>query len=411
MDRLRHAADLPIAVRLVAYAVTLIGYIFYCYNFVVVDFVRPYLVSELGFSIQQTAIIFSAQGVGITIGAVCWAGFVARAGRRRAAAAIAAAIGLTAALQAGSSDFATWIGARALLAATLGGYYVVATSLVVALFPVSVRGKMIAINSGMYPTSNILVGLLGAGLGDSHWHLLLWIGALPLPLSLVLYAVLPDDRRYRAYDDLEDMPRAVGSWGEMFSRQWRWKTIGCIALSGMDFNAYSLFFGFVTLYIKQSLGMSAAAMGSIVATISTGSLIGGFFWAILSDRFGRRMPLVGYVLAAAAILVFLHLGSNAPALAVSGFVYGFGLACTSAWGAWFAEIFPVHLRPHGAALFHAGHVLAIGAPLFAAWATATVGLATAMSFASLVYVAGAALWLMLPETLSRRRRELAPAAV
>lgn len=390
-------------IRLVAYAVTLVGYILYCYNFVVVDFVRPYLVSDLNFSIKQTAIIFSAQGVGITIGAICWAGFVARAGRRRAAAAIAATIGLTAALQAGSNDFATWIGARAMLAAALGGYYVVATSLVVALFPAAVRGKLVAINSGMYPSANIIVGLLGAGLGDAHWHLLLWIGVLPLPLSLILYAVIPDDRRYRAYDDAEDLPTERGSWREMFSREWRWKTIGCVALSGIDFNAYSLFFGFITIYIKQSLGMSAAAMGTIVATISAGSLISGFVWAILSDRFGRRMPLVGYLLAAAAIVVFLRVGANASALAAAGFVYGFGLACTSAWGAWFAEIFPIHLRPHGAALFHAGHVLAIGAPLFAVWAMATVGLATAMSFASLVYVAGAALWFVLPETLSRRR--------
>lgn len=399
---LPHAADVPMALRLVAYVAVLVGYILYCYNFVVVDFVRPYLVSDIGFSIEQTAIIFSAQGVGITIGAICWAGFVARAGRRRAAAAIAAAIGLTAALQAASGDFATWVGARALLSAALGGYYVVATSLVVALFPAKARGKLIAINSGMYPTSNIVVGLLGAGLGDAHWHWLLWIGALPLPLSLILYAVIPDDRRYRAYDEVEDAPAVTGTWREMLGPQWRWKAIGCVALSGIDFNAYTLFFGFVTVYIKQTLGMSATAMGAIVATISTGSLIGGFFWAVLSDRFGRRMPLVGYLLAAASIPLFLHFGADARMLAAAGFAYGFGLACTSAWGAWFAEIFPLNLRPHGAALFHAGHVLAIGAPLFAAWAMNTVGLATAMGFASLVYVAGAALWFMLPETLNRR---------
>jgi MFS family permease len=398
-----HAGDLPMTMRLAAYVVTLVGYILYCYNFVVVDFVRPYLVTDVGFSIEQTAIIFSAQGIGITIGAICWAGFVARAGRRRAATAIAAAIGLTAALQAGSDSFITWVGARALLAAALGGYYVVATSLVVALFPAGARGKMVAINSAMYPTSNIIVGLLGAGFGDTHWHILLWIGALPLPLSLLLYLLIPDDRTYRAYDDGEEQEAAKGSWREMLAPEWRWKAIGCVALSGIDFNAYSLFFGFVTIYIKQTLGLSAAVMGSIVATISTGSLIGGFLWAILSDRFGRRMPLVGYLLAAVSILVFMAVGDDVTTLAIAGFAYGFGLACTSAWGAWFAEIFPIHLRPHGAALFHAGHILALGAPLFAAWATSTIGLATAMALASAVYVSGAILWFILPETLSRRR--------
>ena len=137
---LKLATDIPLRTRLVAYAVVLVGYLLYCYNFVVTDYVRPYLVGSLGFSVQQTAYISSAQNIGITLGAVVWAGFIARAGRRKAATAIAAAIGITAALQASSGSVAMWIGARGLLAAALGGYYVVATSLVIALFPTSVRG-------------------------------------------------------------------------------------------------------------------------------------------------------------------------------------------------------------------------------------------------------------------------------
>ncbi len=400
-----NAAGIPLTRRMLAYVVTLVGYILYCYNFVVVDYVRPYLVSDLRFSVEQTAYIFSAQNVGITIGAVCWAGFVARAGRRRAALAVAAAIGVTAAVQAASGALTTWIGARALLAAALGGYYVVATSLVVALFPVQARGKLIAINSAMYPTSNILVGVLGAAFGDAHWHWLLWIGVLPLPLSLLLYAVIPDDRRYRAYDD--DAPDAAtsekGSWREMLGPHWRWLTIGCVLLSGIDFNAYQLFFGFVTLYVHQARGMSAAGMGAIVATISTGSLVGSFVWAVLSDRLGRRFPLVGYLVSAAAIVAFLRPGLSEAQLSVAGFVFGFGLTCTTAWGTWFAEMFPLRLRPHGAALFHAGHILALGAPLLAAYVSTRFGLVTAMGLASVVYVAGALLWWMLPETLARTR--------
>ena len=396
------AAQIPLRTRLIAYAVVLAGYLLYCYNFVVTDYVRPYLVSSLHFSVQQTAYISSAQNVGITLGAVVWAGFIARAGRRKAAAAIAAAIGITAALQASSGSVAMWIGARGLLAAALGGYYVVATSLVIALFPVSVRGKMIALNSAMYPASNIIVGALGGALGDAHWHLLLWIGALPLPLSLLLFAVVPDDKRYRAFDDVAEVAVA-GSWREMLGPGFRWLTLGCVLLSGIDFNAYQLFFSFLTLYLHDVRGASAVVMGDTVAIVSTGSLIGGFVWAALSDRLGRRFPLVGYLLSAAAIIVFLRAPLSAGQLAYPGFVFGFGLACTSAWGAWFAEIFPLRLRPHGAALFHAGHVLALGAPLAAAYASRTLGLASAMMLASVVYVAGALLWWRLPETLERKR--------
>ncbi len=385
---------------MLTFGVVLIGYILYCYNFVVIDYVRPYLVSQLHFSVRQTAIISSAGTVGITAGALCWAAIIARAGRRRAAAAIAAAIGATAAVQAMSGVFVTWAAARMLLAAALGGYYVVSTGLVVALFPPEARGKLIALNSAMYPLSNILVAAIGAGLGDAHWHVLLWIGALPLPLAVLIYAVIPPDDSYHAFDDTGP-EHAAGSWSEMLERRWRWMTIGCVLLSGIDFNAYQLFFSFVTLYMKQVRLASATEMGLVIAVISAGSLIGTFAWAAVADRFGRRAPLTGYLLCGAAILVFLYAGLSSSALVVPSFVFGFGLSCTTAWGVWFAEMFPQHLRPYGVALFQAGHILSIGAPLFAAFASESIGLVGAMSLAPLIYLAGAALWARLPETLGR----------
>lgn len=399
----RHASEIPLGRRVAVYLVALVGYTLYCYNFVVADYVRPYVVSELGFSVGQTAIVSSAGNIGITIGAIFWAGFVAWVGRRWSAFAVAAAIGLSAAILAGSSAFAVWVPVRGLLTAALGGYYVVATGLVVALFPPGVRGKLIALNSAMYPAANMFVGLLGGWLGDANWHLLLWIGALPLPVALALLLVIPSDRSYRAYDETEASASAPpGSWREMLTVRWRWLALGCVTLSGLDFNAYQLFQGFVTLYLKNDLGMAAQPMGNIVALTSGGSLVGSFFWAWLSDRWGRRLPLLGYVVCAAAVLAFLHLDAGYAGLVVSGVVFGFGLTCTTAWGPWFAEMFPLHLRPHGAALFHAGHILALGSPLFAAWASEGLGLATAMSLAALVYLLGAALWFFLPETLDRK---------
>jgi MFS family permease len=183
---LRHASEIPLARRIAVYLVVLLGYTLYCYNFVVADYVRPYVVSDLGFTVAETAVVSSAGNIGITVGAIFWASFVAWAGRRWAAGAVAAAIGLSAAILAAFSAFEVWVPARALLTAALGGYYVVATGLVVALFPAGVRGKLIALNSAMYPGANIVVGLLGGWLGDDQWHILMWIGALPLPLAFVL---------------------------------------------------------------------------------------------------------------------------------------------------------------------------------------------------------------------------------
>lgn len=406
----RHARDLDLALRVIAYLSVLLGYIFYCYNYIVVGYVRPYLVTQVGFTVSDTALIAMAGNVGVTIGAVAWAGFIARAGRRKAVILIAVGIGTLAIIQASTRILGIWIGSRFLMDALLGGYYVVATSLVVALFPAQNRAKLIALNSAMYPGANILIGVLGGWLGDEHWPVLLWLAAAPLPIALLLYFTVPDDRTYNAYDD--DGPEGEdrgGRWAEMFTPRLRWLMIGCVVLSGLDFNAYQLFQGFITLYVKNELGMSAVAMGAIVAFTSAGAFIGNFFWAVIADRFGRKPPAVGYVLAAVMVLVFVRPGLDQTALSAIGFVFGFGMSCTTAWGAWFAELFPGRLRAHGAALFHVGHILALGSPLLAAYMVDAMGMTTSMSMAAIVYVAGAALWFAMPETRKRTPALLAQA--
>ncbi len=406
-----HARDVPLRWRVAAYGFVLIGYLFYCYNFNVFDYVRPYLISAQGFSLGQTAQIAVVQNVGVTVGAFVWADILARTGGRRGAALVCAVLGAGAVAQALAQHFPAWIGARALVMTTVAGYYVVATGAVVTLFPAEVRGKLVALNSAMFPCSNILIGLLGGALGDGGWRWLLWVGAAPLALAPLLYLLVPDDRRVRGYDD-EDAaspttaprPEAGGSWREMLGGRWRALTVGCILLSGIDFNGYQLFLSLLTVYLKQVEKASASVMGQTVALVSVGSLVGNFIWAALSDRFGRRSTLVGYLLCALCVVVFLYGGLGFTAQRVVGFAFGFGLSCTAAWGAWFAEMFPPRLRPHGAALFHGGHALAFAAPLFSAWASARFGLAPAMAAAAVVYVAGAALWAVLPETVGRRAR-------
>ena len=389
--------------RVAAYLVVLIGYLFYCYNFNLVDYVRPYLVSDYKFSLTQTATFSVAANIGITIGALCWASFIARTGLRWSVLVVAGSIGTIAVLQALSTSFEMWFGLRGFMAAALGGYYVVATGIVVALFPASARGKLIALNSATYPLSNIMRGALGGALGDSNWHILVWLAAAPLLVAPVAFLLMPTGRTLAAVEQDDGLPRAplIGGWRGMLSPRLRWITIGCVVLSGIDFNAYQLFASFMTLYMKQSLGYDAAQVGATIAMLGSGSLVGGFFWAWLSDRYGRRSAAIGYVITAATVLAFLFGGFTGFSLNLVALGFGVGMSCTSAWGVWFAELFPEHLRPYGASLFHAGHAIAMGAPIFFAYASPTLGLQWTMASAAVIYILGAGLWVMLPETLGR----------
>lgn len=394
---MRQATEAPVTARgVAAYIVILIGYFLYCYNFNVVDYVRPYLVSNYGFSIVQTTNLSIAQNIGVTIGAFSWAALVVRFGHRAAAVAIMIGMGTVAIMLASTTGFAEWLVLRGLLAATLGGFYVVTTAVVVAIFPAHLRGRLIAVTAATYPVSNIVLGALGASLGDNGWHWLLWIatGSLLLaPFALIIPRSVTTSSAIA-----EDAELASGGWAEMLSPRLRWRTLGCVLLSGIDFIAYGLAAAFMTLYFRQVRGVDAVGVGVMVSLLSAGSLVGTFAWAWVSDRFGRRIAAVGYVMAAAALLLLLFSSASATFLIAA---FGFGLSCNASWGAWFAELFPDHLRPYGAALFHGGHIVAMLGPLFVNLFTPRYGLVPTMIVAAPVYLIGALVWLLLPETLRR----------
>ena len=65
--RISHASDIPISAKVVAFSFILMGYFFYCWNWVVIDYVRPYLVDDLGMTLNQTALLYSVESFGAIV--------------------------------------------------------------------------------------------------------------------------------------------------------------------------------------------------------------------------------------------------------------------------------------------------------------------------------------------------------
>jgi MFS family permease len=404
---MQRADQLSLRSRVIAYAAILGGYFYYCYNWLLTDYVRPYLMSNYAMSLDDTAILSVTQNVGVTIGSLVAATVLARIGRRWGAVIIALATGALTGVNLLAIDLTSWIGLRGAISLFLGGYYVAANSLMVSLFPPQYRARLAALNSGMFSMAEIALGGIGAAAGDQGWRLLLWFGAVPpVILGILMLWVVPDDRRVLGYGEeggTADAARRIGTWGEMLSGPWRRYTLTCLVLAGLNFTGYQLFSSFVTVYLKQVRGFDAQDMGAIVALIGAGSLTGGFFWAWIADRFGRRMNLFGFVGIGAFIVLFLIAPHDKVLLSTLGFLYGVCLSCTYPWGVYFTEIFPSHLRPYGAALFHGGHIISLSAPLLVSWAAGRWGLVIGMGLAPIVFVCGALLWSTLPETLRSAR--------
>lgn len=394
-----HAKDIALRYRVLAFVVMLIGYLFYNYNFLVVSYVRPHLISDFGMSLVGTARLSVAQSVFVTIGAFVAAPVIARFGRRKTMFAAAFMMGAMAVVCANTHGFAGWLTGQSIMAVVMATYYVAGINLVVALFAQKHRAMLTAISSGLFSVAEIMLGGLGATLGGDHWIWIVWVGATPLILSPLILFFVPKDRTFIPYGAKAGAPPSSGGWGEMLSSRWRRYTFSCAALAGINFTGYAIFSGFVTLYLSHDRHFAAADVGATFALIGAGSLTGGFFWALIADRFGRKVNCLGFIGTALFIVLFLIAPNEQWVLRVCGFGYGFCVSCTYCWGIWFTEMFPLRLRPYGAALFHAGHLFAWGAPLIAAWTAETWNLTVAMALASVIFLLGAGLWLTLPETL------------
>ncbi len=410
MTAYKKAQDIPLRKRGNAYVIILIGYFFYCYNFAVVDYVRPYLVEVFSMTLNETALLYTALSLGTLIGAISIARLTFYWGCKNTLIFITALNGIGTIILTSFSSFFPWLFMRFVIGLSLGGYNVAAVTLMVTLFPPHVRGRLQSVNASSFAVAIMVLGALGAFFGDAHWKNIIWFGGIPpLIIAVCMWFIVPNDKALIPYGeeiesrDLDDALSKKGSWLEMFQHGYARFTIICVVISGLNFCGYQFFSGFVTTYLRDIRGFDAQVMGLLVATIGAGSFIGGLSWGYIADKLGRRFNALGFILTGIFICLYFIAPTNVFVLGLLGFCYGAALACTYTWVVYFSEIFPVHLRPMGVALFHSGRIISFFAPSVVALISESYGLTTGMALAPVVFIIAAVLWYRLPETLASCR--------
>ncbi|MGL5056541.1 MAG: MFS transporter [Fusobacteriaceae bacterium] len=403
MNQKKHMSELSLVKRLLAYFVILVGYFFYCYNFVVIDYVRPFLVQYYGITLGQTALFYTAQSIGALIGALSCAWFAENFGRKRVLILITLLNGGATLVNISSNSFETWMIMRFIIGISLGGYFTVAVTIMVGLFTAKVRGKVTAFASSLFSIALIVMGAYGAILGESNWEMLMVIGGLPPVIAaLAMIFLLPNEKIYIPFgsEKIENgNENKKGTWKEMFSGKLAKISITCILLSGLNFIGYQFFGGFVTVYLREVRNFDAKTMGILFSAASAGSLIGAYIWGFIADKFGRKVNAFGFILSSIMIGLYFIAPSSVTILSICGFIYGIGLSSSSVWGGYFTELFPSHLKTMGASLFHGGRIIALFAPSIVVMVRNATSLQTAMWGAPVLFTLAGILWLTLPETL------------
>ncbi|MDE1329216.1 MFS transporter [Vibrio aestuarianus] len=415
MTTKKHMSEVPMIQRVAAYLAILVGYFFYCYNFVIIDYVRPYIVDAYdGINLADTAQFYTWQSIGALIGALSCAWVASNFGKKSTLIVITALNGGATIINMMFTDYAMWAAMRFIIGISLGGYFTVAVSLMIGLFTPTVRGKLTAFASSMFSVALMAMGAYAALISsiDAPWQSLMWVGGIPpLVAAALMIFILPSDKKVIAYGEEDqaaaeasNVPVKKGSWGEMLSGPYRKLTITCLLLAGLNFYGYQFFSGFVTTYLKEVRQFDGATIGIIFSISAFGSLFGAWVWGAIADKYGRKVNAFGFILAGVMASVFFVAPNDVMIgslnmLAILGLIYNFGLSASAVWGGYFSELFPAHLRSFGAALFHGGRIIGMWAPMVLVFIQERSDLETAMWGSPIVWIVAGLLWLSLPETL------------
>lgn len=393
--------------RLVLYLVLLFSSFAYNFSFILVDYVRPFLVRDLGMTLSQTALLYSAQGGGVIVGSFLMPVLVTYWGSRTLVCACAAGVAALSLLSIESSEFAPWFASRFGVGVMLAGCYVSATTMLANFFPPHLRARLLAANMAMFSVALLVAGSLGAISGMGGWRTLLWLAVVVSTLVAIASGwLLPDDRAYAVYGDREratTQNSARGTWPQMWIRR-RWRlTLSCLLLAGLNFSGYQFYSGFITTYLLNVRHFDASITGSFVMIDGIGTLVGSFLWGWVADLKGRRTTALAFGGTAIFIVLFLVAPRARLLLYAIELCYAICLSATTCWSAYFAELFPIRLRPMGTSLFHGGHIISLFAPLLVATLARSHNLTFGMSLAPASFLIAALLWWSLPETLRKSR--------
>ncbi len=416
-----NATDLSAARRFTALGFLLVAYFCYAWSWNTVDILRPYIKESLNLSLTQSGSVYTLQSAGAIVGAVVMGQVADKIGRRNALSIsmIGFGTGILAALLV--TSYTQLVFQRAYLGFFMGSMFPIAVGIYSGLFARDVRGLVAGFVLGTYNVAVAALSFLSAAAfrAGYDWRLLLWIGVVPVALSLFAPLFIPDDRKLIPMDGIADgqtVAKAKLPIAELFAPGVARQTILLATMTGLNFFAYQAFTGWATTYLKTVRNVPDTAVGDVVGWQFVGAIIGGFVWGFVSDRLGRRTAAWGFVFAAAIIPVYLFVdfGNDAlfnhpwflplpdAPLEIIGLAYGIMLSCSAIWGPWLSELYPPHLRSTAASIFNWGRVISMTAPLITAPLAEAYGLAPVMSLASVSFLAAAAIWFSLPETLKRK---------
>lgn len=296
---------------------------------------------------------------------------------------------------------------RIFLGIGMGGEWASGAALVSETWKERDRGKALGFMQSSWAIGYALAAVVNwlvqdvAGLG---WRAVFFAGILPALYAFWVRRSVEEPEMWKAD---QAKPSRVSLREAMGGSMLR------ITLAVTLMNACTMFAwwglnSWIPSYLRASpdtggIGLSNAAMTWFIIVMQVGMWFGYVTFGYISDSVGRRKTYVGY-LAAAALLVMAYAYTTTPwlLLALGPLVAFFGTGYFSGFGAVTAELYPTAVRATAQGItYNVGRVASAAAPWMVGSLAQTNGYPMALSITAGAYLLAAAFWVLIPETKGR----------
>jgi MFS family permease len=305
-----------------------------------------------------------------------------------------------------ATTFGQFVVFRVGLGLGMGGEWASGATLVSETWSAEHRGKALAFMQSAWAIGYALAAAVNYFVQPAlGWRAVFFVGILPAFLTIWV-------RRTVREPDLWQRARIArtsrSTVAMLFSKDLAPLTIALTAMNACTLFGWWSFNLWLPSYLQEpasrgGLGLQMLSSSTMILVMQLGMWLGYITFGFMSDRIGRKVTYIGYLLLA-AVLLFLYVSVRSPLvlLALGPFVAFFATGYFSGFGAVTAEIFPTPIRGTAQGFtYNIGRIVSAAAPFTVGTLAQTQGFATALSISSVAFLLAAFTWIWIPETRGR----------
>ncbi|WP_338241759.1 MFS transporter [Aurantiacibacter hainanensis] len=352
-----------------------LAYGFAYFDRMALTFVSPFVIADLGLSNFEVSALGAGLSATWALGALVFGLLSDRMGRRKPFLLVAMVVFSLCSIMSGlSQGFWQLFASRVVMGAAEGPFLPICLAIIIAASAEKRRG----LNAGI--VQNVFGAVMGTAIApivlvaiaeEWSWRAAFLVAGVP---GLILAVLI-----WRLIDEPEGVPgndAAPKTLGLKLLRErniWLCSLISCLLVGWVVVGSI-----FYPLYLVGPRALEPATMATVMAALGLCPAIGGVLVTWISDRVGRRPPLIGFsLLMATSPMVMLWFDGSMALFTALLFVGWIGMGVFPL----FMGVIPGETLGRGLAATAMGLVVCIGeltggvfAPLVAGWLADTAGL-------------------------------------